>query len=232
MADDRVSTGIEDFDDVIEGGFPKNSTIILMGDEGTGKEAFINNFVFQGVSNDEKAMYVTLDGSPDDVKEDAEYYGWDFSDYEDQIVFVDGYSWQAGSADSKYALEGLSDLNQMNMTFTDALNDLGDGEKRVALDSASTLLLYTDPTSAVKFLQVVGAKSTGAGGCLLITLQEGMHDEQTISTINHVADGVIKMKVDGDENQLQIQRMDKTDHDRDWITFEIDKDEGEISLDV
>lgn len=232
MADDRVNTGIEDFDDLIEGGFPKNSTIILMGDEGTGKEAFINSFIFNGVKNDEKAMYVTLDGSPEDVKDDAEYYGWDFSEYEDQIVFVDGYSWQAGGGDSKYALEGLSDLNQMNMTFTDALNDLGDGKKRVALDSASTLLLYTDPTSAVKFLQVVGAKSTGAGGVLVITLQEGMHDDQTISTINHVADGTIKMRVDGDQNQVKIERLDKTDHERDWVDFEIDKDSGEITMDV
>ncbi|MFB6204115.1 MAG: RAD55 family ATPase [Candidatus Nanohaloarchaea archaeon] len=232
MGDDRVSSGIEGLDEMLNGGFPANSTVIIMGDEGTGKEAIVNKFIYEGLENGDEAMYFTLDDSPEGVEEDAEYYGWDFSEYDDNIVFVDGYSWQAGGSDSKFALEGLSDLNQMNMTFTDALNELGDDEKRVAMDSASTLLLYTDATSAVKFLQVVGAKSAGSGGCLLITLEEGMHDDQTISTVSHVADGVIKLRVDGDQNQISVERMDKTDHTRDWKDFEVDGDAGEVNIDT
>jgi KaiC/GvpD/RAD55 family RecA-like ATPase len=174
-------------------------------------------------------MYVTLDGTPDDVKDDAEYYGWSFTEHEDRIVFVDGYSWQAGGSDEQFALDGLSDLNQMNMTFTDALNALGDESKRVAIHSASTLLLYTDPKSAVKFLQVVGAKSSSSGGCLVITLEEGMHDEKTVNTIKHVADGVIKTKLDGDDKKISVQRMDKTDTSREWKDFEVD-DSGSINI--
>jgi len=115
------------------------------------------------------------------------------------------------------------------MTFTDALNALGDESKRVAIHSASTLLLYTDPKSAVKFLQVVGAKSSSSGGCLVITLEEGMHDEKTVNTIKHVADGVIKTKLDGDDKKLSIQRMDKTDTSRDWKDLEVD-DSGDITV--
>ncbi|AOV94653.1 hypothetical protein AQV86_01875 [Nanohaloarchaea archaeon SG9] len=229
MAGDRVSTGVEGLDGAMEGGFPANSTVILMGSDGTGKESLVNKFVYQGLEEGEESMYVTLDGSPDDVKDDADYYGWDFTDHDDRIVFVDGYSWQAGGSDEQFALDGLSDLNQMNMTFTDALNALGNESKRVAIHSASTLLLYTDPKSAVKFLQVVGAKSSSSGGCLVITLEEGMHDEKTVNTIKHVADGVIKTKLDGDDKKLSIQRMDKTDTSRDWKDFEVD-DSGDITV--
>jgi KaiC/GvpD/RAD55 family RecA-like ATPase len=229
MGDDRVSTGVEGLDEALEGGFPKNSTIILMGSDGTGKESLVNKFVYQGFEEGEESMYVTLDGTPDDVKDDAEYYGWSFTEHEDRIVFVDGYSWQAGGSDEQFALDGLSDLNQMNMTFTDALNALGDESKRVAIHSASTLLLYTDPKSAVKFLQVVGAKSSSSGGCLVITLEEGMHDEKTVNTIKHVADGVIKTKLDGDDKKISVQRMDKTDTSREWKDFEVD-DSGSINI--
>ncbi|MFB6182829.1 MAG: RAD55 family ATPase [Candidatus Nanohaloarchaea archaeon] len=230
MGNDRVSTGIEGLDEKINGGFPANTTIILMGEEGSGKGKIVKEFIYQGLKNDEQGMYVTLDDTPDSIKDDAEYYGWDYTEYEDNMVFLDGYSWQAGGSDHKYALEGLSDLNQMNMTFTDALNGLDDGQKRVVLDSASTLLLYTDPSSAVKFLQVVGAKSTGEGGCLIITLEEGMHDDQTINTVNHVADGVIKTRVQDNSNQMKIKRLDKTDFNREWWDIEIDSDEGKISI--
>jgi KaiC/GvpD/RAD55 family RecA-like ATPase len=229
MGDDRVSTGVEGLDDALQGGFPKNSTVILMGADGTGKESIVNKFVYQGLEEGEESMYVTLDGTPDDVKDDADYYGWDFSEYEERIVFVDGYSWQAGGSDEQFALDGLSDLNQMNMTFTDALNALGDESKRVAIHSASTLLLYTDPKSAVKFLQVVGAKSSSSGGCLVITLEEGMHDDKTVNTIKHVADGVIKTKIEGNDKKISVQRMDKTQASRDWMNLEVD-DSGTINV--
>lgn len=228
---DRLSTGIDNLDDMLEGGVPANSTVIIMGDKGTGKDALINKLIHQGLEDGEEGLYLSLDGSPSDVVEDADYYGWDFGEYkDDQLVFIDGYSWQAGGSDAKYALDGLSDMNQMNMTFTDAMNALGDDTKRVAVNSASTLLLYTDSQSTVKLLQVIGAKSSASGGALFITIEESTHDEQTLSTINHVADGVIKLKMDGDDKKLSVSRMDKTDHTRDWKTMTVDKDEGTISI--
>lgn len=228
---ERLSTGIESLDEMLEGGIPLNSTVIIMGDKGTGKGALVNRLVFEGLEQDQEGLYVSLDGSPEDVKDDADYYGWDFDEYEDQLVFVDGYSWQAGGSDSMYALDGLSDMNQMNMTLTDAMRALSDGKtKRVAINSASSLLLYTDPQSTLKFLQVVSAKSTSSGGCLFITLEESTHEEKTKSTVNHVADGVIKLKMEGDETKISINRMDKTDHTRDWKTINMDEDEGEITI--
>ncbi len=228
---ERLSTGIETLDDMIEGGFPMNSTIIIMGDKGTGKEALINRLVYEGLKEEQEGLYVSLDGSPDDVRGDAEYYGWEFAEYSDQLVFVDGYSWQAGGSDDMFALDGLSDMNQMNMTLTDAMRELSpDKTKRVAINSASSLLLYTDPQSTLKFLQVVAAKSTSSGGCLFITLEESTHEEKTKSTVNHVADGVIKLKMEGDDKKISVNRMDKTEHTREWKNLEINKDEGEIII--
>lgn len=227
---ERMSTGIDTLDDVLEGGIPVNSTVIIMGDKGTGKDALINKIVYAGVSNGQDSLFVTLDDSPDAVNEDSKYYGMDFEEYDSNLVYVDGYSWQAGGSDSRYALEGLSDMNQMNMTLTDAMNELKGDKKRIALNSASTLLLYTDPTSTVKFLQVLSAKSTSQNGCLFITLEESTHDNQTKSTVNHIADGVIKLKLEGDDKKLSIERMDKTEHTREWMDLSIDKDEGKLTV--
>lgn len=226
-----MSTGIDKLDETLEGGIPLDSTIIILGDKGTGKEALLKKLIYEGISNGSDSLYVTLDDAPEDVTEDSEYYGFDFSDYQNNLYYVDGYSWQAGGADSMYALEGLSDMNQMNMTLTDAMNQLKGEKKRVALDSASTLLLYTDPTSTVKFLQVMSAKSTSNSGCLFITLEESTHDSQTKSTVKHIADGVIKLKLDGDDKKISIERMDKTEHTREWMNISIDRDNGDINLD-
>lgn len=219
---------MDTLDEALEGGIPVNSTVIILGDKGTGKEALLKKIIYEGISEGNDSLYVTLDDSPTDVVDDSEYYGVDFSEYENNLYFVDGYSWQAGGADSRYALEGLSDMNQMNMTLTDAMNQLKGENKRVALDSASTLLLYTDPTSTVKFLQVMSAKSTADSGCLFITLEESTHDSQTKSTVKHIADGVIKLKLDGDDKKIKVERMDKTEHTREWMDMSIDKENGNI----
>jgi KaiC/GvpD/RAD55 family RecA-like ATPase len=229
MPDDiqRKTTGVEKLDEVLDGGFPHNSSVIVVGPPGVGKSTFINQFMYDGLSEGEKGVYLTLDNSPDEVRENAAYFGWEFTQYEEDFVFIDGYSWREGEDISgRFAIKGPSDLNQMNMTLADAMSEVGDGSKRMVLDSVSTLVLYTDPNSAVKFLQVVGAKSKASDGCLLMTLEEGVHDEQTISTLNYVADGMIRMKMDGDTRKISVQRMEKTSHSSDWMEYKITEDGG------
>ncbi len=230
MADtvERRSTGVEKLDDELSGGFPHNSSILVVGPPGVGKSTFLNQFMYTGLdTEEEKGVYLTLDESPDEIRDNAGYFGWDFDEFGDDFVFIDGYSWREGEdVDTRFAIKGPSDLNQMNMTLADALSEVGSGNKRMVLDSVSTLVLYTDPNSAVKFLQVVGAKSKASNGCLVMALEEGVHDEKTISTLNYVADGMIRMKMEGDKRMLSISRMEKTSHSRDWMEYEISAEDG------
>ncbi len=224
---EREPTGVPGLDDVLSGGFPENASVLLIGPPGVGKTTFLNQFVYKGLQEGEKALYITLDSPPEEVKETAAYFGWDFDEFGDNIVFIDGYSWrEGGDVDSRFAIEGPGDLDQMNITLADAMQELGKGRKRVVLDSVSTLVLYTNPSSAVKFLQVVGAKSKASNSNLLMSLEEGVHDEKTISTLNYVADGLLRMKMEEEGRKMTVQRMVKTKHPRDWLDFTIETDAG------
>jgi len=224
---EREATGIAALDDLLEGGFPKGSTVILIGEPGSGKSIFCNQFMQEGLATDQGGLFIALDDAPDDVVDTATDVGWTFKESAN-FAFMDAYSWRLGEDDaaSKYAIQGPSDLNEINMTLTDALRDIGtDIEKRIVIDSVSTLVLYTDVSSAVKFLQVVSAKAKASNGVLLMTIEEGVHDEKEISTLNYVADGVIKLKQEGEKRMISVSRMAKTEHSRDWHEFEI-TDEG------
>lgn len=183
----------------------------------------------QGLEEDQGGLFIALDDAPDDVLDNARSFGWDFMEHEDKFVFMDAYSWRLGEeVEGKYAIQGPSDLNQINMTLTDALRDVGDIEKRMVIDSVSTLILYTDKDSAAKFLQVVSAKTKANNGVLLLTVEEGVQDEEAISTLNYVADGVIRFEMEGDTRKLVVSRMSRTSHERDWHEFEITDDGLEV----
>ena len=44
----RCKTGISNFDDILEGGFPRGSTILVTGASGSGKTILSSQFIFNG----------------------------------------------------------------------------------------------------------------------------------------------------------------------------------------
>lgn len=218
---EREPTGISKLDEMLEGGIPKGSSVMVIGEPGTGKSLFCNQFLGKGLKEEQGALYITLDNSPEDIINEAKDFGWDFED-SDKFIIMDVYSWKLGEEiTGDYAVQGPSDLNQLNMTLSDALGDIGDCDKRVVMDSASSLTFFTDTSSTVRFLQVVSAKTKSNNGVLLMTVEEGVHDNQTLSTLNYTADGVIKLKKEDGERFFSIARMTKTSAPEEWQKFEI-----------
>ena len=88
----KVRTGIEGFDELVKGGFPRGHTILITGGAGTGKSTFAMQFVYKGAKvYDEPGVYVTLEDSIPSIKKNALSYGWDLNSLEDKslLAFVD-----------------------------------------------------------------------------------------------------------------------------------------------
>jgi circadian clock protein KaiC len=75
---DRISTGINGLDNIIEGGFPKKSITLVSGPPGGGKSIFCFQFLWEGVKNKEKCLFLTLDKKPEGVLVQAKELGFDF----------------------------------------------------------------------------------------------------------------------------------------------------------
>jgi len=58
---DRVPTGIEGFDDLIEGGIPKGYSVLFGGNPGSGKTIFAAQYLYHGLSKfGEPGIYVSF----------------------------------------------------------------------------------------------------------------------------------------------------------------------------
>ncbi len=79
---ERVKTGVPGFDGLVEGGFPKNFSILLSGSPGTGKTIFGLHFLREGLMNGERCAYVTYSQTPKDILDQAAEFGWDMKGLE------------------------------------------------------------------------------------------------------------------------------------------------------
>ncbi|EEB74721.1 ATPase domain-containing protein [Thermococcus sp. AM4] len=106
---DRVKTGIPGLDDLIEGGFPKGTTVLVTGPTGTGKTTFAVQFVYKGAElYDEPGVIVTLEERAQDLRREMLSFGWDLRKYEEEgkIAIIDGVSSAVGlPSEERFALE-------------------------------------------------------------------------------------------------------------------------------
>jgi len=83
MKIERVKTGVSGMDELIEGGFPKSSNILISGEPGTGKTIFGLQFLLEGAKNKERGIYVSFEQNMYDIILQGDKFGWNFQKYID-----------------------------------------------------------------------------------------------------------------------------------------------------
>ena len=125
---DRVPTGIPGLDDLIEGGFPRNSISLVAGSSGTGKTTLSIQYLVNGVLKyDEPGMYIGLGENIERIKLSALRYGMDLEKLaeDDKLIFAD-----------IPALE-ISDIKQL-------IESINPKYKRLVIDPISALSFKYD----------------------------------------------------------------------------------------
>ncbi len=82
---DKIPTGIPGLDDVLKGGLRRGWTYLVKGTPGSGKTLFGLQFLIEGIKRGEKCAYISFDETAEEVKLQAEDFGWNVDD----IFFID-----------------------------------------------------------------------------------------------------------------------------------------------
>jgi len=80
-----LKSGIIGFDDLLYGGFIKNSAILVEGVPGTGKTTFGLEFIYKGITEmNEPGVVISFEEFPEQLYRDAANYGWNLRQLEEQ----------------------------------------------------------------------------------------------------------------------------------------------------
>lgn len=224
---DRIKTHIKGFDELIQGGFPKNSNILITGTPGTGKTIFSLQYIYNGITEDkEKGIYFTFEEKRNSLVEQANQFGWELEKLEKanklKIISI-------GTEDiSKNTVNEIIEI--INNTKT----------KRVVIDSITTLSYITPETHETgntneytikRFLYSFLSRLREIEDLTTIIISQ--KDEKVSNTISeYICDGVIDIEYEslgGDYSRnLTIKKMRKTKNDEDLHPLEINSKEGII----
>jgi circadian clock protein KaiC len=134
-------TGIAGLDHILRGGLPKNRVYLVEGDPGVGKTTFALQFLLEGARRGERALYITLSETRDEIQAVAKSHGWSL---EALTIFELSAMEQQLAQSAQNTMFHPADI-ELNRT-TKALLDEVDRVKpvRVALDSLSELRLLAE----------------------------------------------------------------------------------------
>ncbi|MCY0859580.1 MAG: KaiC domain-containing protein [Sulfolobaceae archaeon] len=223
----RLSTGIPEFDKLIEGGIPQGFFVAITGEPGTGKTIFSLHFIAEGLKEGDLCIYVTTEESRDSIIRQAKQFGWDFEEYiEKKLIIIDALMKEKND---EWSLTELTPEELINK-IVEAKQKLGYGRARLVIDSVSALFL-DKPAMARKISYQLKRVLNKWNFTIYATSQYAITTSQAFGFgVEHVADGIIRFMRrirDGElKRYIIIEKMRQTDHDKHVWEIDIQKGKG------
>jgi circadian clock protein KaiC len=87
LAEERVRTGIPELDEMLGGGLPRGSVILVAGNPGTGKTTFAAAFAYEGARTGEPTVYLSFAESKKKFYKYMKQFGMNFEEAERRGLF-------------------------------------------------------------------------------------------------------------------------------------------------
>jgi KaiC/GvpD/RAD55 family RecA-like ATPase len=174
-----IKSGIRGLDEIMGGGLPKDSIILLSGTCGTGKSIFGMNFLIEGAMKGEPGIYISLEESPESNIKQMKLFGWPVDDMikNKKLMILQ---------------PELYNFDALLTTIEDSIDRIK--AKRLVIDAISIIGMYfEDPYKVRKSILQLGALLKKMK-CTTIAIDEVREGEPSLSAYGveeFVVDGVI-----------------------------------------
>lgn len=208
---ERTKTGIPGLDELINGGIPKGSNVLIAGGAGTGKTIFATQYLYNGaLQYGEAGVFVTLEGNVRDIAWNMESFQWDIKALQDQGMFTI----------YRLGMDFIKDRSQIEDRLEEQLREIAKeveeiNAKRLVIDSTTVFGAYLDPsilrTTLFKF-----SDKLKTFGCTTILTAETPPSKTSFSAFGveeFVVDGVIALYFSPPNRSLFVRKMRGTTHD-------------------
>nr|WP_291999772.1 KaiC domain-containing protein [Caldivirga sp.] len=200
----RVRSYVPGLDEVLYGGIPDRSVVLVSGGPGTGKSILGKQFLYNGLTRGEGAVFVTLEEHPVAVRRSFRHFNWDVSKFEREgrFAIIDAFTTGIGSASQreKYVVKDIDNVHELIDLLRQAIKDTG--ARRITIDSVSTLYL-TKPSIARSTVMLLKRVIAGLGTTAFFISQVSVGERGFGGPgVEHAVDGIIRLDLDEVDGKL------------------------------
>ncbi len=238
----KVRTGVPRLDDLVFGGVPLGTNILVNGPAHTGKELLARLLAAEGLKKGVPILWILSDKATTTVREEMTAILPAYAEYEKRglVRYVDLYAMSLGitSTDPLVTLLSADDKNVLE-NVSRAVDEAASGFRktseyyRLVFESVSTVTAYLDVASTLRFLQpFLGKRKMDHALCYYV-VDAGMHSESDIQLLEHLMDGSVNLKVDQLKTYLSVKGLGEV-QSRAWISYNFTRrafNIGSFSLD-
>lgn len=215
---ERVKTGIKGLDELIGGGIPKGSTVLITGGPGTGKSTFGMNFLVNGaLKYNEPGLYISLEEEAERlIKNVKSTFGWPIDDLVEKKLL-------------KVVKAELYDFEKLKMMIENEVESRN--VQRLVIDPSTVIGLYFENPLQIRRSMLELDKLLKRLGCTTFLICEVPEGHQGISVFGveeFTSDGIIILYYLKAENvfirALTVRKMRTTEHDKAIHPMGITKD--------
>lgn len=214
---ERVKSGIPGLDELIEGGIPKSSTVLLSGGTGTCKTIFSMQFIYNGaLQYQEPGLFVTVESNPKNIAWNMESFGWDIAKLKEKKM-MNIFRLKLASK------RNFSDMiDQQIQTINGLVKEIG--VKRLVVDSTTAFANIIGNESEIRSLLFRFSDGLKELDCTTLMTAETKSQKTEFSAFRveeFVSDAVIALYFTPPNRSIFIRKMRGTNHSKTVHPFEI-----------
>lgn len=192
-------TQIRGLDNLIGGGLPSNSLILVTGNIGSNYSTFIEQILFRHLSSDGKVAFYTSETPSREIEREMESFNWSINRHLEsgKWVFIDVLTPDLQSL-AELAPEGFNNLRvnlsgSLSPLKTDILDKVK--ENRWTVINLSHMLHTYDLKEVMELILYWRTVAKTFGGTHFALLPQDVHPEQHVNALKNLADGVIEFQL-------------------------------------
>ncbi len=218
---EKIKTGIPGLDELLNGGIPTGSNVLVAGGTGTGKTILTTQYLYNGATQyGDAGLFVTLEGNIRDIAWNMESFQWDIKSLQEQNMMTI-YRLNLGHLKEKSMIEDR--VEEQLMEIEKEVKEIN--AKRLVVDSTTVFGAYLDPsilrTTLFKFCDRL--KDLGCTTLLTSETQPTKTSFSAYGVEEFVADGIIALYFTPPNRSVFIRKMRGTKHDKDPHPIDINE---------
>ncbi|MFH1225030.1 MAG: ATPase domain-containing protein [Candidatus Diapherotrites archaeon] len=216
----RIKTGIPGLDELVQGGVPEGSSVLVGGGSGCGKTILGMQYIYQGALDfSEPGIFITLEGNVKNIAWNMASFKWDIKKLQDRNLM----------RIYRLNLENIKDDGDAGAQIDAELGTISDmageiGAKRLAVDSTSAFAVWLKDEGTLRNALFKFTNALKDLNCTTLLTSETKGDKTQFSTFGieeFVADGIIALYFTPPHRSLFVRKMRGTNHSKTVHPFEI-----------